>query len=225
MRDAGAVIGGDTAVRIPVRTGGPALVIAGALTVFAVLPHPNIFRGSLGGTVSTTSLWIAIHAAGFVSAICGWWGMVCLVAFHRSRLGRGGDLALAATTVGAFLLAAVMFTEAVAFPAVARHAPDLLALDGPMLGPLAFRAAVAPAGLYFGGGTAIGVIVARRGTLRAAGWSLAAATVVFSVGAGLFVPVLSQLSAVALCAVLVWWGWLLGRATNDRPAEPQPASG
>lgn len=203
-----------SALPVPVRSGGPAFVVSGVLLIAAV-GHPDILDGDVGHVVQDSARWAWIHYLTFGSIVAGWWGIVCAITMHRARLDRWADLTLIVATLGAFVLAAVMFTEAAAFPAIAEQAPGLLELDGPVMGSLSFRMLSAVGGGYLAGLVLLGVLCVRARVWSAPGAALSAATVGFMALAGPFVPVLGTLSVFALGLVLVWWGRLLWTAGSE----------
>jgi uncharacterized membrane protein len=75
-------------------------------------------------------------------------------------------------------------------------------------------------GLFLGLGM-IGAAAARCSVFpRTAGVLLAVSSVLFLALAGPFVPVLGILAGVLFGAVLIWWGWLLGKAAAGSPQTP-----
>lgn len=217
-------------IQVPMRAAGAALAMSGLLLAASTPLHPNILGGrDLAEIVQTTSAWRAVHVAWVVSALLNIFGAAGIVAAHRGRLGRSGQAGLAMTIVGATATAYLMFLEVVAFPPVARDAPQLLGdlfdRHGPMFGsPLILALTALAVALPIGFAT-LGVAATRCGIHARAGAALVTGTVAFEAFAVGFVPVLGPLSAVAFGAVLAWWGVLLWRdgqsaVSAQRPARP-----
>ena len=199
---------------VPLRGAGGALALSGVLLAISVPFHPTILGSqTVADVVLETSGWRAIHIALALAVVLGSFGAAGIVAAHRGSLGRLGNGVLVVTLVGSATTACVAFMEAFAFPAMARDAPRLLDLHGPILGsPWAVMAA--PAAGFPVGFAALGVLAARAGAYPRAGLALAATALAFTVGEGLFVPVLGVGSTLALSAAQMWWGWLLWHATD-----------
>lgn len=219
--------GGATAERprevVPVRSGAVALWLAGPLLTFAVAPHPTILDGDVGGVVVDTTLWGALHLSAAMGIVLGWWGLTCTVWLHRARLEQWAAPIFVMSTLGAFVLSAVMVVEAFAFPVLAHHAPGTLELDGPIFASWPFRVVSSLGGGFFVGLLVLGWALSRRGIWPAEGRALALTTVAFMVAAGAFVPVLGVLSTIALAVAAARVGLLLWR---QAPAtrEPVPSS-
>lgn len=203
-------------LHVPLRPAGAALALSGLLGVTTVPFHPSILGDrEIAAIVRDTSAWGLIHAAAAFAAILWIFGAVGIVALHGGRLHRLGQLALAATVVGSATVACVMFAEA-AFPPVARDAPALLDLPGPLLGSPLLAVLAAPATGFPIGLTMLGVAVARARLYRGPGIALAASAIAFIVLEGAFVPVLGVLSTLALGGTQMWWGWLLWHAGGEQ---------
>lgn len=202
---------------VPVRSGAVALWLAGALLTVAVVPHPTILEGDVGHVVRTTSVWGALHLSAAAGIVLGWWGITCTIRLHRARLHQWAPPIFAVSTVGAFVLSAVMLVEAFAFPVLAHHAPSTLELDGPISASWMFRAVASLGGGFLVGLGMLGVALARTKIWPLAGRALAAATIAFTLFAGAFVPVLMPLSTVALAWAAGWVGLLLWRSAGAAP--------
>lgn len=217
--------GGATAERprevVPVRSGACALWLAGPLLTFAVVPHPTILNGDVAGVVIDTALWGALHLSAAMGIMLGWWGLTCTVWLHRARLEQWAAPIFVMSTLGAFVLSAVMVVEAFAFSVLAHHAPDTLELDGPVFASWPFRLFSSLGGGFFVGLMALGWALSRREIWPAEGRSLALTTVAFMVAAGAFVPVLGVLSTIALAVAAARVGLLLWRRA---PAVGEPVS-
>lgn len=200
----------------PLRSGAVAVWAAGPLLTAAVVPHPSILQGEVGAVVTDTDSWVALHLMAAAGIALGWWGITCVVLLHRRVLAVWAGPIFVLATVGGFVLGSVMVLEALMFPEVARVAPELLELDGPLFGSWTFRLVSSLGGGYLVALVALGVVLARRGVWASAGRAVAVSTVAFMVGAGFFVPVLGPLSAVALAGAAGWLGLLLWRAADDR---------
>jgi hypothetical protein len=144
-----------------------------------------------------------------------------MVAAHRGRLGRLGQVALGVLLVGVVLSASLSLTEAIVFPAAARRTPSLVAIHGPVLGsPLFYAAGVLGLGWPLGL-SLLGLAAARaRFFLRAAGVLLAASGPAFLLLAGPFVPVAGALACVVFGLSQAWCGLLLWRNALRPPGGP-----
>lgn len=207
-----AAAGGSARCGIPVRTGAVALWLAGPLLTAAVLPHPTILEGEVADVVRTTEVWGALHLMAAAGIVLGWWGVTCTVALHRERLRQWAAPIFAVTTIGAFVLSAVMIVEAFTFTLLARHAPETLELDGPIFASWPFRLVAS-----FGGGFLVGLVMlgwalAKLQIWPSPGRALAVTAIAFTVFAGAFVPVVGPLSTVAIAAAAAWVGLLLWRS-------------
>ncbi len=210
---------------VPLRSGALAVWLAGPLLTAAVAPHPSILQGEVGAVVADTGSWVALHLMAAAGIALGWWGITCVVLVHRRVLAEWAAPIFVLLTVGAFVLGSVMVLEALMFPEVARTAPQMLELDGPLLGSWTFRLVSSLGGGYLVALIALGVQLARLGVWARAGRALVVSTVAFAVFAGFFVPVLGPLSAVALAGAGAWMGLLLWRiapapeqSTQESPA-------
>ncbi len=201
-----------------------ALWLAGPLLTFAVAPHPTILDGDVGAVVADTPLWGALHLCAAAGILLGWWGLACTVWLHRRRLGEWAVPLLVLSTLGAFVLSAVMVVEAFAFPVLAHHAPATLELDGPIFASWPFRLFSSLGGGFLVALVMLGWALSRREIWPAEGRALALTTIAFMAFAGAFVPVLSPLSSIALAGATARVGLLLWRRTpamgDQRCFEP-----
>lgn len=206
-----------------IRWSGLGFVLSGLLTL-PVLAHPDIFDVGFA-TASRHPLWGPGHAAGLLVvaltllALAGWGARL------GDRMGRLGAVGAVLAVAGLVMTAGLATLEAFAFPVLAREAPALLDLDGPLLGPPTLRIAGGLALLWFAGLVCVGVATERSGCLgRGPGWSLAAGAVAFAAFEGPFVPVLGPLSVVVFAAAQAWFGIALAsRRTLSVTVERQPA--
>jgi hypothetical protein len=206
-----------------VRWSGYALVAAGLLTL-PVLAHPDIFDEGFAGP-SLTWFWSVGHAAGLMLVALSLLGLAGLAALHGPRLGRLGALGLVLAVAGLVASAGLLAVEAFAFPVLARAAPALLDIDGPLAGTLGFRAVGAVALLWFVGEALVGVAVEHAGVLtRGTGWLLSAGALCFAAFEGPFVPVLGALSVVVFAVAQGWLGAALVRAAGQRAGTVSPPS-
>lgn len=211
-------------LRVPLRICAVALGFSGVAWAVATSFHPSIFGTDVAGVVRDTAAWEQLHLivmAGSIAAIVGAAG---IVAAHERRLGPCGDAALGLTVIGASVTAAIMFTEAFAFPALADRAPELLELDGPLVGSPAVRLTVAMAGGWPAGLVVLGVLAARSDLAPRAGRWLVIATVGFVVLGGPFVPVVGLLAAYGSAAVHLWWSQILWSTARRAVPEESTAS-
>ena len=208
------MLGSMATLHVPLRLSAAALGFSGVAWAVATPLHPNIFGADMAEAVLATAAWQSIHLLVMVGAVAGIFGAAGIVAVHGRRLGPPGDAALVLTVVGASVTAAMMFAEAFAFPVLAQRAPELLELEGPLLGSVGVRLAVALAGGWPVGLVVFGVLAARSDVAPRAGRWLVATTVGFVVLAGPFVPVLGPLATVGFAVVHVWWSHILWSAAR-----------
>lgn len=214
-------------VRLPRRACAAALVLTG-LWFGALVPfHPNILQDDVAHAVLTNRTWQITHIAMYVVGLAGVLAACGVVAAHDDRLGRAGQAALAVTVLGAVVTAGTGLLEAAVFPEVARRTPELIAFDGPIFTDPLFRILSGPWMLFPAGFVAFGILAYRDGAFGHAGAALAAAALGFMLFGMWFVPVIGPASGVVFGAVLVWWGWLVGRLgpATSSPFSPQPRSG
>jgi hypothetical protein len=198
-----------------VRWSGIGLIVSGLL-ILPVVVHPDIFETGFV-EASRDPLWAPGHAAGLLVAALTLFGLAGVAARHGTRLGRLGAVGTLLTVVGLVATTALAALEAFAFPVLARDAPALLDIDGPLLGSPTIRAVGGLALLWFVGLALLGAAIERAGVLpRGAGALLAVAAVAFAAFEGPFVPVLGQLSVLLFAAGYGWLGWAL---FSDRPAR------
>ncbi|MCW2635086.1 MAG: hypothetical protein JWQ99_1453 [Blastococcus sp.] len=197
-----------------VRWSGYALIAAGLLTL-AVLAHPDIFAEGFAGP-SLTWFWSVGHTAGLLLVALSLLGLAGLAALHGPRLGRLGALGLVLAVVGLVASAGLLAVEALAFPVLARAAPALLDIDGPLAGDATFRAVGAVALLWFVGEALVGVAVEHAGVLvRGTGWLLTVGALCFAAFEGPFVPVFGALSVVVFALAQGWLGAGVVRAAGQ----------
>jgi len=186
-----------------------------------VLPwHPDVLHHSISGAVHSFPAWAVLHMAGVAAAVLSLIGALGVASVHEGRLGRLGQAAVLVIAAGMLGTTALFAVEAVAFPLLAEHAPQLLTLDGPLsrswlLIGIALLAVCWPLGLMLLG---IAAARARVFPLRA-GLLLSATGAAFLAFAGPFVPVLGPLAGVAFGASQVYLGLLLRRAVADGDQE------
>lgn len=186
--------------------------VGGALLALALPWHPDILQGPMGETVRAFPAWTVLHLAGAVGAALSLVGTTGVVLAHHGRLGRTGWLGLLLTALGAAATSTLFMIEAVTFPLLAEHAPQLLGLDGPLAGSwlLLGIAAVSPGWPL--GLSLIGVAASRAGAFRRGGGVLLAVSGLAFVALYVpLVPVVGPLAAVAFGAAHLYWGRLLWR--------------
>lgn len=201
-------------LHVPLRFAGLAFGFSGLAWAVATPFHPNIFGVDVARVVRDAAGWQLIHLLVMAGSIAAIFGAAGVVAVHGRRLGPAGDAALALTVVGASMTVGIMFAEAFAFPVLAERAPELLELDGPLMGTVPVRLALALAGGWPIGLVILGVLAARSDLAPRAGRWLAATTVGFVVLGGPFVPVLGLVATLASAAVHVWWSRILWSAAR-----------
>lgn len=207
------------------RTAAVSLGISGFL-VAAVTPwHPSIFTRPVDEVVRGFGGWTALHLLLMIAVVLALFGSAGVVAAHDGRLGPLGELGLVITIVGTVLTAAVAAIEATTFPVLARSAPTMLALDGPLLtSPLLIAMGVLALGWPLGLAMIGLASVRSRVFPRAPGVVLAVSGPLFLALAGPFVPVLGLLSAVLFGVAQLWWAMLLWRSASP-PGSLQGRAG
>jgi hypothetical protein len=211
-------------LRVPIRPAGAALLVAGMLVATAA-PHPSIIGDRrVAEVVLSTGTWRLMHFAVLVGCVAAAFGVVGLVAMFDGRLGRVGDLALAAAIVGLFVTASTMAIEATVFPEIARRVPEVIDFDGPIFGSVWLRALGSFAGGFQLGLAALGLLAYREGTHRRAAVALIVGPVGFLALGLWFVPYVGPASTVAFGASMCWWGWILlsSEGSTDARAEAVP---
>lgn len=202
-------------VRVPLRPAAVALAVSGFSWSIGSPLHPTIFEGDVAGVVERTDGWVAIHLLVMVGSMAAIPGVAGIVAAHRGRWGAEGEVVLVGVSIGAIVTAAIMFTEALVFPALAADAPHLLELDGPMLGDLGVRALIALGGAHPIGLVVLGVLSARTDLAPRAGIALAASTVAFLALGMPFVPIAGVVATTMYGAAHLWWARIVW-AAHDR---------
>ncbi len=204
-----------------VRWSGIGLMVSGLL-ILPVVVHPDIFETGFVAA-SRDPLWAPGHAAGLLVAVLSLLGLAGVAARHGPRLGRLGAVGTLVTVVGLVATTALAALEAFAFPVLAREAPALLDIDGPLLGSPTIRSVGALALLWFVGLALLGGAIERSRVLpRGVGALLAVAAVAFAALEGPLVPVLGQLSVLLFAVAYGWLGWAL---VSDRTARGDQAGG
>jgi hypothetical protein len=186
--------------------------LSGAVVALALPWHPDILHGAMDETVRHFHPWTALHVVVAIGAVLSLVGVAGLVLAHAGRLGRWGWWGLLLTVSGAIATSTLFMIEAVTFPLLAEHAPQLLSLDGPLSRSVLL---IVVAALSLGwplGLSLVGAAAARAAVFpRYAGLMLVIAGLAF-VGLNVpFVPVVGPLSAVAFGLVQIYWARLLWR--------------
>jgi hypothetical protein len=211
---------------VSARVTAVCLGFSGFLVAVTLPWHPSIFGHPVDEVVRGFAAWSALHAIAAIALILVVVGASGLVAVHEGRLGRSGSAGLVVTIVGTVGGACVFGVEALVFPVLSERAPDLLALDGPLLtAPLFVVAGLCalgwPLGLALLGVAALKAHVFRRSPCLL----LALSGPAFLAFAGPFVPVAGPLSAAIFGLAQMWWGWLMWRtaaAPSPKPSTPGP---
>ena len=145
-------------------------------------------------------------------------GAAGLVAVHGDKLRKLGRVGLALSFAGVIGGVALGAVEALAFPALAERAPDVLELQGPLFTSWLFIGAII---LFMGwvlGLAIIGVAAARAAVFpRVAGVLLAVSALAFLALGVPFIPVAGIVSGAVFGAAQIWWGWLMWRAALPEP--------
>jgi hypothetical protein len=202
-------------LQVPVRASAVSLAVSGFVVLAGTPWHPSIFDRPVDEVVRGFGAWTALHAVAVFVVILALIGAVGLVAVHEGRLGGLGQAGLLVTLVGVVLVAGLLAVEAIVFPVLADRAPELLALDGPLLSsPLFIGAGILGLGWPLGLAM-LGIAAARAGVFpRAPGVLLAVSGPTFLALDGPFVPVAGPLSAVVFGVAQMWWGWLMWRTAD-----------
>jgi len=207
-------------IEVPMRTCASCFVVAGALVAIVTPWHPNILDRPVAEVVRGFDAWALLHVVTAAAVALSFAGGVGMVAAHRGRLGRLGQVGLCILFVGVVLTASLSLTEAIVFPAAARRLPSLVAVHGPVLGSALFYAAG-----VLGLGWPLGLALLGLGAARArvfrrdAGVLLVVSGPIFLLLAGPFVPVAGALACVVFGLSQVWWGAIIWRSAHG-PALP-----
>lgn len=209
---------------VPLRGAGVALALGGVATASLMPWHPSIFDRPIADAVHEAGAWDLIHVAGVLAPPLALLGAAGIVAAHQGRLGRLGAIGLLLSLLGT-IGAGALAVEAVAFPVLAKRAPELLALDGPLvtswpmlaLGVLTI-------------GWPLGLSLIGAAALRARLFPATAATVLAASGpaflalGGPFVPIAGILAGFVFGGAQLWWAYLLWRtAAQPSPEAAHPA--
>lgn len=219
----------ETMARRLDRRAGGCLIAVGVLLLTTV-PHPDVFETTFADAALDTPSWVVTHAALVVAAILSIFGLAGVYLPRADRLGRLGAAGFALAVPGLVVAACLFYWEAFLLPVIARHAPEVFAWDGPVVGSWGVRTG-ALAGLWFVGLVLLAVAMVRSGVVpRVAGLTLAASAVAFAAFEGPFVPVLGVLSTVALAASHAWvglalWTGATGRVVRAGAGRVDPESG
>src|SRR3954449_8908659 len=214
-----------SSLRVSVRGAAICLGFSGFLVAVTLPWHPSIFALPVDEVVRGFAAWTELHALGALALILAVVGAGGLVAVHDGRLGRLGSLGLMITLVGSMGATWVLGVEAIVFPILAERAPELLALDGPLLtSPLFIGAGLCalgwPLGLALLGLAALRARVFHRSPCLL----LALSGPAFLALDGPFVPIAGPLSAIIFGLAQVWWGWLMWRAAAAPSPKPSTHS-
>ncbi len=117
-------------IDFPLRPAAVALGTGGLLLAAALPWHPSIFDRPVAEVVAGSPLWTLIHAVGILALAFAVFGAAGIVAAHGA--GCAGS-ARSDSLVGALGAMGLVGLETLAFPVLAEHAPDLLALQGPLI--------------------------------------------------------------------------------------------
>jgi hypothetical protein len=174
--------------------------------------------GGAGGSLARLvlmSTWVPINIVGLLSALLLILGLIGILIGNSSDLGTFGFVGIILGTAGAALFTAVQFSETFVWPLLARHARDLLEIEGPMFTDRAFFASYLIMGVLF----ALGVVFVAAQSLKRRIFPVVP-SVFLLVGAPLFaggilVPVLVRTIGVVLLGVSLVW---VGLKNRDRPA-------
>lgn len=203
---------------VSVRASAVSLAVSGFVVAATTAWHPSIFDRPVDQVVRESVAWSPLHAIGVLVVILALIGAAGFVAVHHGRLGRLGMVGLIVTLIGVCGAVSLSAVEAIVFPVLAGRAPDLLALNGPLMTlPLFISAGVLALGWPLGL-AALGLAAARARVFRPApGILLAISGPAFLALAGPFVPIAGVLSAIVFGAAQIWWGWLMWRTTLPKP--------
>lgn len=207
-----------------IRWSGLGFVVSGVL-VLPVAWHPDIFQTGFAAA-ARQPFWGPGHAAGLAVVALSLLGLAGWAARLGNRAGRLGAIGAVLTVAGLVVTAGLAAVEAFVFPVLAREAPGLLDLDGPLLGSWVLRVTGGLALLWFVGLACVGVATERADVLgRGPGWLLAVGAVSFAAFEGPFVPLLGPLSVVLFAVAQAWFGIAVaaGRNPDGAPPRVEPA--
>jgi hypothetical protein len=205
-----------TNLPVPMRTAAASLAGSGLIVAAATPWHPSIFARPVDEVVRDFGAWTPLHLLAIVAVILAVPGAAGIVAAHNGSLGRLGQTGLLVTFVGVVLTASLAAIEAVVFPILARSAPDLLALNGPLLRSPSFITIGALAACWPLGLALLGLAALKSGLFpKVPAMLLTLSGPLFLALEGPFVPLLGVLSAVAFGVAQLWWAVLLRRSTGD----------
>lgn len=218
----------ETMTRRLDRRSGGCLIAVGVL-LLSTIPHPDVFETTFADAALATPSWVVTHAALVVAAILSIFGLAGVYLPRADRLGRLGSAGFALAVPGLVVAACAFYWEGFLLPVIARHAPEVFAWDGPVVGSWGVRTG-ALAGLWFLGLVLLVVALVRSGVVpRVAGLTLVASAVAFAAFEGPFVPVLGVLSTLALAASHAWvglalWTGATGQVVPETAAALNPGS-
>ena len=129
-------------LRVPIGVSAVSLTLSGIVAVILLPLHPSILDRPVGEVVRDTEVWQPLHVAFTLMFPLAFIGASGLVAVHGDKLRKLGWVGLALSFAGVIGGVGLGAVEALAFPALAERAPDLLELQGPLF----------TSGLYIGVG-------------------------------------------------------------------------
>jgi hypothetical protein len=206
-------------LRVPIRVSAVSLTLSGIVVAILLLLHPSILDRPVGEVVRDTDVWQPLHVAFALMFPLAFIGASGLVALHGDKLRSLGRVGLVLSFAGAIGGAGLGAVEALAFPALAERAPDVLELQWPLFTSWLFIGVGILSVGWALGLALIGVAAARAAVFpRAAGVLLAVSALAFlSLGVP-FVPVAGMISGAVFGAAQMWWGWLMWKSVVRRHA-------
>lgn len=192
---------------------GAAVTAATALLLLGFGVAPTLWLPAGGSLLEWVRdpQWFVLNLAALVMALLLPLALAALYLAQADSVGKVGLAGFVCAFLGSLLFLGLQFDETFVWPVLAREAPSLLALQGPMFTAPAFMGAWLVMGLVFMlGWITFGAATYRAGVLsRSGGALLAAGMAVF--GAGNMVPVIVRglgsvvaAFALALLARSLW---------------------
>lgn len=189
-----------------IRWSGLANLIAGILLALFALFHP----ADVNHTTMLQTPWVAEHTVGIAALSLTLLGLLGIQARQATQAGGLGWIGFVLALIGTAYLVGDLRFDAYLFPIVAQHAPDLVAIPGPLFTETTAVIIPLTEVLFFGVGfVLLGIAIMRARQLpRWAGLLLVVGAPLFIVGPPIS-WVVFVLGAILLGAGLSWLGYTL----------------